>query len=92
MVCPLGIALQTTLAPDGRKIDKNRLTHDQTFTVLKGSESVNNLIIKEEYPTLIYGHCLQRIIAQIMSLRHHYPGQPILLAKFDIKSAFRRIH
>jgi hypothetical protein len=44
MVCPLGIAQQMTLAPDGSRIPKNRLTHDQTFVVLDNSESVNMLL------------------------------------------------
>jgi hypothetical protein len=44
MVCPLGVAQQTTLAADGTRIAKNRLTHDQTFSVLYNSESVNDIL------------------------------------------------
>jgi hypothetical protein len=91
MVCPLGIAQQTTLAADGSRIEKNRLTHDQTFTLLDDSTSVNNSLNLDEYPDLIYGYCLQRIIYQILSLWFHFPTEAILLAKYDIKQAFRRV-
>jgi hypothetical protein len=92
MVCPLGIAQQTTLSPEGLRIPKNRLTHDQTFSVLDTSLSVNKNLDIKAYPDLIYGFCLRRIIYQILSLRFHHPTQPILIAKYDIKQAFRRIH
>jgi hypothetical protein len=62
MVCPFGIAQQTTLSPDGSRIAKNRLTHDQTFSVLDNSESVNNILDQTAYPELVYGHCMRRIM------------------------------
>jgi hypothetical protein len=91
MVCPLGIAEQYTLKEDGSRVAKNRLTHDQTFEALDESESVNYLIDKQTYPELIYGFCMRRLLYQILSIRTHYPGEAILLSKFDIKLAFRRI-
>jgi hypothetical protein len=92
MICPLGIVRQTTISSDGQRIAKDRLTHDQTFCVLESSKSVNTLLDSSAYPELIYGFCLRRIIYQILSLRHHYPTDSILISKFDIKSAFRRIN
>jgi hypothetical protein len=92
MVCPLGIVEQTTLLPSGERTTKARLTHDQTFTLLDQSESVNKLQEAESYPELIYGFCLRRILAHILSMRKRYPDDRILISKFDIKQAFRRIH
>jgi hypothetical protein len=92
MVCPLGIVEQTTLLPNGARTIKERLTHDQTFTLLDDSESVNNLQESTSYPELIYGFCLRRILAQILAIRRKYPNESILISKFDIKQAFRRIH
>jgi hypothetical protein len=92
MVCPLGIAQQTTLSPEGLRIPKNRLTHDQTFSVLETSQSVNKTLNIKAYPDLIYGFCLRWIIYQVLALRHHFPNQSILIAKYDIKQAFRRVH
>jgi hypothetical protein len=92
MVCPLGIVQQTTLSANGTRTIKNRLTHDQTFCVLPDSESVNDLLDMDKYPELVYGHCLRRILYQIFALRQQYPSYRILVAKYDIKQAFRRVH
>jgi hypothetical protein len=92
MVCPLGIAQQTTISPDGVRIPKNRLTHDQTFRVIEAADSVNTSLDIAAYPELIYGFCLKRIIYRILSLRNSHPNNKILLAKYDIKQAFRRVH
>jgi hypothetical protein len=35
MVCPLGVAEQSTLAANGSRIQKHRLTHDQTFCLFR---------------------------------------------------------
>jgi hypothetical protein len=86
MLCPLGIVQQTTLSAEGKRTIKNRLTHDQTFCVIEDSELVNNLL------DMIYGHCLRRILNQIVALRTSYPTDRILVAKYDIKQAFRRVH
>jgi hypothetical protein len=92
MVCPLVVAHQTTISSDGSRIGKDRLTHDQTFCLLDTSESVNTLLDTTAYPELVYGHCLKQILYQVLSLRYHFPSSAILLAKLDIKSAFRRIN
>lgn len=92
MICPLGIIDQTTLSPDGSRKTKKRLTHDQTFCALEKSESLNKLTDLTKYPDLIYGFCLPRIILHITSLRHHYPNKRILISKFDIAKAYRRLH
>lgn len=92
MVCPLGIVEQLKLKPDGSYVQKHRLTHDQTFTALDNSVSLNNITNNNKFPNLIYGFCLERIIYQILSLRTHYPSHRILCCKFDFAKAYRRAH
>lgn len=92
MICPLGIIEQCSLAADGSRKLKKRLTHDQTFIALSDSQSVNKLTNVEKFPPLIYGFCLNRIILQIISIRFHYPYQRILISKFDYAKAYRRMH
>jgi hypothetical protein len=92
MVCPLGIVEQHTLAADGSRKIKLRLTHDQTFSILPESESVNDLTDVKQFPELIYGHTLSRIIYQALSLRWHYPTSVILCGKYDFSNAYRRCH
>jgi hypothetical protein len=91
MVCPLGMVEQHTISDSGERIPKRRLTHDQSFTALQDSKSLNNLTDITKFPELIFGFCLHRTIYQIMSLRFHYPNQKILLMKFDFSKAYRRV-
>lgn len=92
MICPLGTAQQMTIKADGTRIPKTRLTHDQTFCLLTGSESVNVLTDTSKYAELIFGYCLHRMIYQAVSLRFHYPHLRILCSKYDFAKAYRRLH
>jgi hypothetical protein len=91
MVCPLGLAEQFSISEMGERLPKRRLTHDQTFTALPDSKSVNNLTDSSKFAELVYGFCLHRIIYQIMSLRTSFPEDRIMLMKFDFAKAYRRI-
>jgi hypothetical protein len=91
MVFPLGMVEQHTISDNGERIPKRRLTHDQSFTALPDSQSLNNLTDITKFPELIFGFCLHRTIYQIMSLRLNYPNQKILLMKFDFSKAYRRV-
>jgi hypothetical protein len=95
MVQPLGLAKQWTLDKKGNRIPKYRLTQDLSYTDCKldaGRKlSVNSRIAMEEYPEMIYGWCLPRILHFIVSLRWFYPNRAILIAKYDYSDAYRRI-
>jgi hypothetical protein len=43
-------------------------------------------------PILVYGHALRRFVHRIVDARQRYPTTPIVLAKADFKSAYRRLH
>jgi hypothetical protein len=88
-IAPTGIANQLGIDEKGELIPKNRLTHDQTVT--KGfCPSVNQLIDQLQLTQLVYGHCLPRIIHQVVALRYFFPALAILLGKYDWSKAYRR--
>lgn len=91
-VCPLGVVNQKTMSEKGEIIPKSRLTHDQTYTHLPGSKSVNNLTDKSMFPDMIYGWCLPRLFHQIIAMRLAHPNTRILGIKADFKSAYQRVH
>lgn len=92
MICPVGAVTQKTLDEAGHVTCKARLTHDQTFTRLEDSESVNKLTNKLKFIGLCYGWCFLRIVAQAIEMRRAYPNTRIIVIKGDFKSAYRRIH
>jgi hypothetical protein len=92
MICPLGVANQFSISPQGGRTPKKRLTHDQSFSLLKGSNSLNSLTDITKFSELVYGFCLHRILYQIASLRRAFPEHRVLLMKFDFSKAYRRIH
>jgi hypothetical protein len=68
MICPMGIAEQIHYALDGSFTYKERITHDQTFTILPEIQLVNNLTDILQYPPMIYGFCLQRVVEMFPTL------------------------
>jgi hypothetical protein len=90
-LAPVGIDdKQFKILPDGSKLMKYRLTHDQSFVASVG-ESVNKRVIKEGLNPLYYRGCLSRLIHYFLSIRSRHPNIKILGGKSDIKSAYRRI-
>jgi hypothetical protein len=92
MVCPLGMVEQFTISAQGVRTPKRRLTHDQSFSILPYSRSLNDLTDLAKFPDLVYGFCIHRILYQIIALRRSYPNDRILLMKFDFAKAYRRVH
>jgi hypothetical protein len=70
---------------------KHRLTHDLSFEITGEDLSVNNRVDMTQYPKMIFGWCLPRIIHFIVALRIAHPGKRILIAKYDFSDAYRRI-
>ena len=90
-LCPLGIAKQYTISPEGEIIEKHRACHDHTFAGPSQS-SMNLRTIKDQLEPCQYGHCLRRIVNYIVHLRHQHPTTPILMCKVDLDAAYRRVH
>jgi hypothetical protein len=90
-VSPMNIMNQFTLDAGGEIIDKERLTHDQSFK-WKSRLSVNKRVMKERLQRCMYGRCLMRLLCWIVLARWKFPQAPIALQKIDIKLAYRRCH
>ena len=89
---PLNITTQWTINEEGNKVQKKRLTHDQSFQGLASGISLNEQVVTSELEPLIYGHMFLRICHMIHAMRFYNPGIHILMFKVDLDSAFRRMH
>ena len=93
VLAPLGLIEQDTINEFGEIVPKWRLTHDQSFNVIKQtSRSVNDRLITEDLTPCIYGKALHRHIHFVAGLRKRHPTTRILQTKVDWKSAYRRLH
>ena len=89
---PLNIASQWTIDAKGDKIMKDRLTHDQSFRGLSSDISINEQLEVDKLEPLIYGFMFIRLLHMIHAMRLAFPSLPILLCKFDLEAAYRRMH
>lgn len=85
----LGVAVRTFIDKMGELFTKDRITHDCSQP-LKSGKSVNLLCVKDKLQSTRYGKAFYRYLLQLHNARHHHPGVPILQAKFDMDSAYRR--
>ena len=93
VIAPLGLVEQFSIDAAAQRISKRRLTHDQSFDVVPGSNrSVNHRLITEELTPSRFGRAFSRHLHTIAHLRRLHPNQRILQTKVDCKSAYRRIH
>ena len=91
-ISPLGVAQHLGISEEGKYVPKLRLTHDLSFPGAVSEESINSRIDRERMEPIMFGHCLLRIIHQIVALREKYPDRKIFIRKEDLKSAYRRMH
>ena len=89
---PLNIQEQWSINEKGERIMKKRLTHDQSFQGLSSKQSINDRVEKDTLEPLIYGFMFMRVIHMIHTMRWAYPNMHILICKFDLASAYRRMH
>ena len=89
---PLNITEQWTINEQGDRIEKQRLTHDQSFMGLESGVSINDNTDEDKLEPLIYGFMFIRLIHMIHAMRLAYPSVAILLCKYDLDSAYRRMH
>lgn len=91
MVQPCGVVTQMSLEEDGSRTEKKRLTHDLSFSALVEGASVNDRVDKEQYPPMLYGWCLARVLHFVVHLRCRFPSRRIFIAKSDYSDAYRRL-
>jgi hypothetical protein len=90
-MAPMNIMAQNTIDETGKIIQKDRLTHDQSWKWSSGT-SVNSRVKKDLLQACRFGFCIRRIINWAVAARWKYPNYRILAAKIDYKSAYRRGH
>ena len=90
-VIPIGVATQSSIDANGDHYTKRRTTHDASFQPASG-ESINTRLRREELEPCYYGHCLLRLLHALHSMRLHDPHLVILLIKYDLDAAYRRLH
>ena len=89
---PLNIQEQWSINEKGERIMKKRLTHDQSFPGLSSDQSINNRVDTDTLEPLIYGFMFMRVMHMIHVMRWAHPNIHILICKFDLASAYRRMH
>ena len=82
-VAPMNITKQFTLDAGGEIVDKECLTHDQSFRWQSGL-SVNRRVIRDGLQRCMYGRCLMQLLCWIVAARRKFPKAPIILQKIDI--------
>jgi hypothetical protein len=90
-MAPMNITKHFTPDAGGEIVDKEHLTHDQSFRWQLGS-SVNRRVIQDGLQRCMYGRCLMQLLCWIVVARRKFPKAPIVLQKIDIKSAYRQCH
>ena len=89
MITPYGITEQTTFLDMGKKVPKNRLTHNKYFW-FSSRKHLNKRTPQGQLPPLIYGKFLLITIHYIHSIRIANSDRNIVIAKYDIILAYRR--
>jgi len=88
---PLGTAPQWTIDDKGNPKQKYRLTQDCS-RLRKSGKSINSCMDPEVESECFFGGCLNRMLLRILFLRRKYPDRAILINKYDLDSAYRRMH
>jgi len=91
LMAPMNIQRQNTIDESGQIVEKDRLTHDQSF-VWEAGASVNRRVDKSKLLPCRYGACMRRLINWTVAARLKFPNSPIVCSKIDYKSAYRRCH
>lgn len=91
VVCiKIGVATQFTISAMNEVIEKFRVTHDASQALPSG-KSVNILCDEEEFADVRFGLTMKRFLIQLVQQRLVFPTLPILIGKFDLDSAYRRL-
>lgn len=91
-VAPHGMVQQNTITALGEIVEKERVTHDQSFPGHFSHESINSRTIEEDLAPCLFGHMCKRVIHYIVGCRQRHPSTKIWISKIDWKSAYRRQH
>jgi hypothetical protein len=88
---PGGMVRQLSLKADGSRKEKNRFTHDLSFSITSDDASINSRVDMTKYADMVYGWCFSRILHYLAALRFRNPDKKIFISKFDYSDAYKRI-
>ena len=91
-IAPHGMVKQNTITELGEIVEKERVTHDQSYPGQYSKESINSRVIDEELADCLFGYMNNRVIHYIIGCRQRHPTTRIWVSKIDWKSAYRRQH
>ncbi len=91
-MAPLNIQPQWMMNERREIIEKDRLTHDQSFKWEKSGSSVNSRTDTSQFQQCKFGKCLLRLINWAVAARKKYPNQQIMAKKDDFKLAYHCLH
>ena len=80
LMAPMNIQKQNTIDENGKIVEKDRLTHDQSF-VWESGTSVNSRVEKENLLPCRFGQCLDRLVNWTVAARKKFPNQRIVATK-----------
>jgi hypothetical protein len=83
----MNIQKQKSINKLGRIVEKDRLTHNQSFECLSGT-SVNNRVRTDKLLLCMFGARIKWIVNWAVSAHRLFPNVPILASKIDFKSSF----
>jgi hypothetical protein len=84
-MAPLNIQAKWTINERGEIVEKDRLTHDQSFKWTTSGTSVNSRTDTDLLQQCKFGKCLTRLINWTVAARRKYPNQRIMTKKDDNK-------
>jgi hypothetical protein len=91
-MAPLNIQAQWTINELGEIVEKDCLTHNQSFIWENSGMSINSRSNPSSLQKCMFGKCLLRIINWIITAQTKYPNCRIFAKKDNFKSAYRRCH
>ena len=89
-VTPHGLVSQYIITRLREIIEKDRITHDQSYREAHSKSSINSRVITEDFTPCMFGHIYRRLIYYIIECRQHHPYLRIWISKVDWKSAYKR--
>lgn len=92
VMAPQNVARQNSIDETGKIIEKDRLTHDQSWVYSSGAPSMNDRVREVELTPVQFGRTSLRMIHYIVATRRRHPNTKLFMNKFDFKSAYRREH
>lgn len=88
---PVGAAEHPEINSLGDYVSKQRVTYDLSFPGVRMGESIISRMDRLELEHIMFGHCMSRLMHQLVTLRRRHPGRKIWTRKKDLKSAYRRL-